>query len=74
LQATPNHPILTTDGEKKMGELKVGDKITSPDGIFIVWNKEESAGGMQKVYNIVAAGGSTYIMDGVTVLQKSLKN
>jgi len=74
LQATPNHPILTAEGEKKMGELSVGDKVTSPEGTFTVWNKEESAGGVQKVYNIVAAGGSTYIMDGVTVLQKSLKN
>jgi len=74
LQATPNHPILTTEGEKKMGALMVGDKITSPDGRFTVWDKEETAGGVQKVYNIVAAGGSTYIMDGVSVLQKSLKN
>jgi len=74
LQATPNHPILTTEGEKKLGELKIGDKLASPDGMFTVWNKEETAGGMQKVYNIVAAGGSTYIMDGVPVLQKSLKN
>ncbi|MBN8855041.1 MAG: hypothetical protein BGO55_25470 [Sphingobacteriales bacterium 50-39] len=74
LQATPNHPILTAEGEKKIGELKVGDKITSPDGVFAVWDKEESAGGVQKVYNIVAASGSMYIMDGVPVLQKSLKN
>lgn len=74
LQATPNHPVLTTEGEKKMGELTVGDKLTSPDGIFTVWDKEESAGGVQKVYNIVATGGTTYIMDGVPVLQKSLKN
>lgn len=74
LQATPNHPILTTAGEKKMGELRVGDKLSSPDGIFTVWDKQESAGGVQKVYNIVATGGSTYIIDGVTVLQKSLKN
>jgi len=74
LQATPNHPILTMEGEKKMGELKVGDKITSPDGTFTVWDKEETAGGVQKVYNIVAAGGSTYIMNGIMVLQKSLKN
>lgn len=74
LQATPNHPVLTTEGEKKMGELTVGDKLTTPDGIFTVWDKEEKAGGVQKVYNIVAAGGTTYIMDGVPVLQKTLKN
>jgi hypothetical protein len=74
LQATPNHPILTTEGEKELGALNFGDKLASPDGIFTVWDKEEFAGGVQKVYNIVAAGGSTYVMDGVTVLQKSLKN
>jgi hypothetical protein len=74
LQATPNHPILTAEGEKKIGEVKLGDKLGSPDGIYTVWDIEESAGGVQKVYNIVATGGSTYVMDGVTVLQKSLKN
>jgi hypothetical protein len=74
LQATPNHPILTAEGEKKMGTLEVGDKISSPDGMLTVWDKEESAEEVQKVYNIVASGGSTYIMDGITVLQKPLKN
>ena len=44
--------------------------MLSPDGIFTVWDKQEDAGGMQHVYNIVAAGGSTFIMNGVVVLQK----
>ena len=70
LQATPNHPILTLQGEKKIGQLTEGDKVLSPDGIFTVWDKQEDAGGMQHVYNIVAAGGSTFIMNGVVVLQK----
>ena len=74
LQATPNHPVLTPEGEKKIGELVAGDRVISPDGVFTVWNKEESAGGVQKVYNIVAAGGSTFIMNDVMVLQKPLKN
>ena len=73
LQATPNHPMMTLQGEKKMGALEAGDKVLSPDGIFTVWDKEESAGGMQRVYNIVAAGGTTFIMNGVLVLQKSGK-
>ena len=73
LQATPNHPMMTLQGEKKMGALEVGDKVLSPDGIFTVWDKEESAGGMQRVYNIVAEGGSTFILNGVVVLQKTGK-
>lgn len=71
LQATPNHPILTLQGEKKMGELVEGDKVVSPDGVFTVWDKQESAGGMQRVYNIVAEGGNTFIMNGVMVMQKA---
>jgi intein/homing endonuclease len=73
LQATPNHPMMTLQGEKRMGELEAGDKVLSPDGIFTVWDKEERAGGMQRVYNIVAGGGTTFIMNGVLVLQKSGK-
>jgi hypothetical protein len=37
----------------------------------MVWGREESAGGVQPVYNIVADGGSTFIMNGVMVRQKS---
>jgi hypothetical protein len=76
LEATPNHPMVTVAGEKKAGELKEGDKVFCPDGKtgryteFTVWDKTETAGGMQPVYNIVAGGGSTFIMNGVMVLQK----
>jgi hypothetical protein len=70
LQATPNHLVMTLTGEKKAGELEEGDKVLTPDGIFTVWDKQENAGGMQRVYNIVASGGSTFIMNGVVVLQK----
>jgi hypothetical protein len=73
LQATPNHPMLTLQGEKKMGELVIGDKVLSPDGVFTVWDKQESAGGMQRVYNLVTAGQGTFIMNGVMVMQKSGK-
>jgi hypothetical protein len=79
LQATPNHPMVTVNGDKKMGELKEGDKVLCLDEKtgryteFTIWDKEESAGGMQRVYNIVADGGSTFIMNDVMVLQKPLK-
>jgi len=78
LQATPNHPMVTVGGEKKMGELQEGDKVLCLEGgryqEFTVWDKKESAGGVQRVYNIVAGGGSTFIMNDVMVLQKPLKN
>lgn len=80
LEATPNHPMVTAEGEKKVGELKEGNKVLCLDEKtgryteFTVWDKSESAGGVQRVYNIVAGGGSTFIMNDVMVLQKPLKN
>lgn len=80
LQATPNHPMVTVEGGKKMGELKEGNKVLCLDektgrySEFTVWDKTEAAGGVQRVYNIVAGGGSTFIMNDVMVLQKPLKN
>jgi hypothetical protein len=76
VQATPNHPVLTTNGQKKMGEVATGDEILCQDPAtgryqaFRVWYKTESAGGLQAVYNIVADGGRTFMMNGVMVLQK----
>lgn len=76
LSATPNHPVLTRSGEKRMGELRAGDEILCQDvhsggyQAFRVWQVTEGAGGSQKVYNIVADGGSTFVMNGVLVLQK----
>jgi hypothetical protein len=76
LEGTPNHPMVTATGDATMGELKDGDRVLCLDGktgrytAFTVWNKEESAGGVQPVYNIVADGGSTFIMNGVMVRQK----
>jgi hypothetical protein len=75
LEATPNHPMVTAAGEKKAGEVVVGDKVVCGDGTgsyvqYVVWDKTEGAGGMQPVYNIVAGSGSTFIMNGVMVMQK----
>ena len=80
LEATPNHPMVTLQGDKKAGQLEEGDKVVCLDqktgryAEFTVWDKTEFAGGMQRVYNIVASGGSTFIMNNVMVLQKPLKN
>jgi hypothetical protein len=79
LNATPNHPVVTATGEKKMGDVKEGDEILCLDnqtGIYeryMVWSKTEQAGGVQKVYNIETNGGSTFIMNEVMVMQKALK-
>ena len=76
LEATPNHPIPTPGGHKKAGELQEGDELVCVDGqtgeyrTYKVWYKTESAGGVQRVYNIVAGGGSTVVMNGVVVSQK----
>jgi len=79
LEATPNHPMMTAGGARKAGELVAGDKVLCPDGKggyaeFTVWDKTEAAGGMQPVYNIVAGSGSTFLMNGVVVLQKPLND
>jgi intein/homing endonuclease len=77
LEATPNHPMVTAAGEKKAGEVVVGDRVRCLDertGKYLeyqVWDKSVSAGGMQPVYNIVAGSGSTFIMNGVMVMQKA---
>jgi hypothetical protein len=76
LQATPNHPVLTAAGQKRIGDMVTGDEILCLDAHtqqyqpFTVWRIAEAAGGVQKVYNIVADGGATFLMNGVMVLQK----
>ena len=71
LEATPNHPM---GNGKTAGELAVGDRVWCADGegfrVFTVWDKTERADGMQRVYNIVASGGSTLVLNGVMVMQK----
>ncbi len=76
LKATPNHPMLTKDGSRKAGEIKEGQEVlclnekTGQYEAFTVLQKTEHAGGLQKVYNMVADGGNTFLMNGVMVMQK----
>src|SRR5438105_3822045 len=76
LEATPNHPMMTKTGIKNMGSLNEGDNIlclnneTGQYETFTVWSKTEHAQGVQKVYNINADSGSTFIVNGVLVMQK----
>ncbi len=76
LEATPNHPMLTKKGNLKIGAIKEGEEVlclnekTGKYDVYTVWKKDEYAGGTQKVYNMVADAGSTFIMNGVMVMQK----
>ncbi|UYQ92402.1 hypothetical protein MKQ68_20165 [Chitinophaga horti] len=76
LEATPNHPMTTAAGRKKIGDVGVDEEVLCRDEQtgeyrkFTVVRKTEKAGGTQAVYNIVADGGSTFLMNGVMVLQK----
>lgn len=76
LSATPNHPVLTKSGEKKIGEVRPGDEVLSLDQqtgeyrTYTVWNKQQYGRGKQPVYNIVAESGSTFVINEVMVLQK----
>jgi len=76
LEATPNHPMTTKSGAKKIGETAIGEQVLCYNEAkkayetYTVLDKKEKAGGVQKVYNIVAASGSTLMMNGVMVMQK----
>lgn len=79
LEATPNHPLMAGGEERRIADVKEGDSILCFDEksgayeSFIVWNKTESGGGIQKVYNIETSSGSTFLVNGVMVLKKSLR-
>ncbi|MBW4891621.1 hypothetical protein KXQ82_17985 [Mucilaginibacter sp. HMF5004] len=76
LKATPNHPMLTKQGSAKMGEITIGQQVLCLNDVtgkyetYTVLQKSEQGEGVQKVYNIVANGGSTMLMNGVMVMQK----
>jgi len=76
IEATPNHPVMTKSGIKNIGSVREGEEVLSKNAVtgkyevFTVWNKTEKANGIQKVYNIDADAGSTFIINGVMVMQK----
>jgi hypothetical protein len=76
LSATPNHPVVTSAGEKKIGQVKVGEKVLCQNeaGQYKAYDvvfRQQKAQGTQQVYNIVAEGGSTFVINEVMVLQKT---
>jgi preprotein translocase subunit YajC len=76
LSATPNHPMLTKQGRIKMGDIVIGQQVLCFNNekrkyeTFTVLQKNEHAGGVQNVYNIVAEGGTTLLLNDVMVMQK----
>lgn len=76
IKATPNHPMLTKQGHRKMGDIQLGEQVlclndeTGTYETYTVLKKNEHAEGVQKVYNIIAEKGSTLLMNGVMVMQK----
>jgi hypothetical protein len=76
LEATPNHPMLTENGSKKISQIEEGEFILCYDRDdhqmkrYFVFSKTEYAPGKQNVYNIEASEGETLIMNDVMVLQK----
>ena len=77
LKATPNHPMLTSHGEKEMGEIQAGEEILSWNEItksfdsYVVYSSKEITEGIQPVYSIEATEGTTLMMNGVMVKQKN---
>ncbi|MDB4919306.1 Hint domain-containing protein [Mucilaginibacter sp.] len=76
LKATPNHPMLTKQGNFKIGDIAIGQQVLCLNDkkgkyeTYTVLRKTEHAGGVQNVYNIEADGGSTLLLNGVMVMQK----
>ncbi|GAB5408448.1 MAG: hypothetical protein BalsKO_08130 [Balneolaceae bacterium] len=76
LKATPNHPMLTSLGNKKMGDIQKGEEVLSWDEesgqykSYIVYQTKEYGEGIQPVYSIEAKGGNPLLMNGVVVKQK----
>jgi hypothetical protein len=76
LEATPNHPMKTAAGNMRIADVQLGGKVLCLNNLtgnyetFGVQDKREFAGGKQKVYNMVAEAGDTFIMNGVMVRQK----
>ena len=78
LEATPNHPVTTKSGLKNIGDVTEGEEVLCRNTItgkyetFTVVDKTEMAKGIQKVYNINADAGSTFVINGVMVMQKQV--
>ncbi len=76
IEATPNHPVETTTAKKEIGNVNEGETMlcyneaTKRYEKFVVFNKTESANGVQPVYNMIVNGGENFMINDVMVRQK----
>ncbi|WP_128545825.1 Hint domain-containing protein [Larkinella soli] len=75
LEATPNHPVQTAGGSKKLGDLRPGDVLYRFDGAarsVTTWKVDGVQAAVRtvdKVYNLVTDRGS-FLINEVVVLDK----
>jgi hypothetical protein len=70
LQLTMIHPVLTPDGFKEIGKLKVGDRLVGADQKEIEIASIERKGDHVTVYNFHTNPYQTYVANGVIVHNK----
>jgi hypothetical protein len=76
LEATPNHPMEMREGQEKMGDIVPGQEILCKDkggkgySYYTVWDKEETAKGVQPVYSLELVSKDLMIVNEVVVRQK----
>jgi intein/homing endonuclease len=71
LKLTMIHPVLTPDGFKEIGKLKVGDRLVGADKKEIEIASIERKGDHVTVYNFHTNPYETYVANGVIVHNKN---
>lgn len=73
LEATDNHPVLTTTGRKAVGTVRVGEKMyfseTGQLKVYEVFTAQSAVRQVGRVYNLVT-DRETYLVNGILVFQK----
>jgi hypothetical protein len=69
IRVTQNHPILVNGNWVPAGELRVGDRLTRPDGTFSPVFSVEKINQQAMVYNFQVSV-QTYVADGIIVHNK----
>ena len=75
LEATPNHPVLTSAGKKALGDVKTGELLYRYDAMtngvmaYKVVQTEKAVRSVTAVYNLATASGG-YLVGDVVVLDK----
>ena len=76
IEATANHPIYTTKGAKKLGEIKIGEAVicfepaTNAYKEYVVINAIANFKTVDVVYNIKTSHNANYLVNKTVVLPK----